>query len=452
MSSFDWQHTSDKVDLFGLQQHVTGLLVGRPVFLYQKLCHRMTLIAATINAGYPILLGDILVTSETGGQEQPIPTFLGSVNHRLPPNRKYEPALLTRKIYVVTDQLAVGLAGLNREMKLFLDDLKSRFNLLPVTEPHLLAFLEECGASAYPNIAAILLHAAPTPEGTLISCHHIGNSWRAASTKAFGDVFACGSGSEDFIQDAGQEWSVPVRSLSDGLTQAISLNYCLIGNILGQERISLATIEKHWGAGFEMIYFDGKRFRNMEDITIVLWHGRLNVATGKWDVNPLTILNYRYSSDGEVLVIDVAAHGDHKTYGVLPLYLRPENLDQSTLPTENHFDARRICFSYILELEERVTVGSETFTQVATPTFYTEKGADMPSSQLPEGTPNPFRSTRRDGSIPNLGLTKVDISPEGDVKILVQEGVHEHVIASMRQTLLSRLGPDGRLPGQAIEY
>lgn len=405
----------------------------------------MTLIAVTSNFGYPIMLGDILTTAENPDQDQPIPTFQKSVNQRLPPEQKFLPFRLSRKIYVVTDQLAVGLAGSTYEMKEFLGELKNRFRYLDVTGPNILKFLQEFDKQVYPNISAVLLHANHLPQGIAIDYYYFG-VWHVQETEAFGKVLACGSGSPTFLREAGQKWTMPVNSLANSLTWAISRNYGLLGNILGQERLSLSTIKKYWGAGFEMIYFDGERFHTMEDITIVLWQGRLDIVTGKFAVAPLTFLNYRYSSDGEVLVIDVADSTGCNAYGVLPLYLRPDEIDQAAMSTQHHFDARRICFSYILEVAPRMTVDSETTAHIASPTFYTEKSPDIEPAFLPKGTENPFRSTRSDGSIPNLGLTKVDVSPEGDIRILVQEGVHEQVIEGMRQVLLDQLDADGQLP------
>jgi hypothetical protein len=395
------------------------------------------------------MVGDILTTSNTPDQEQAIPTLLGSVNHRLPPDQKALPFRLRRKIYIINDQLAVGLAGSVYQMKEFLSDLKTRFKIFDVTGPRIQAFLDEFSPDVYPDIAVVLLHAAHTPQGIAIDYYYFG-AWRVQSTSLFGDVLACGSGSPDFLKQAGQEWTIPALQLRSDLTRAISANYSLLGNILGQERLSLSTIRKRWGAGFEMIYFDGERFRNMDDITIVLWKGALDVMTGKFEIAPLTFLNYHYTNDKELLIIDAAdATGIH-SYGALPIDMRPEDVDKTTLPTAYHFDARRICFTYVLEVAARETIGNETIAHIASPTFYLEKDPNEEPAFLPDGAANPFRSTRSDSSIPNMGAIKVDISPDGTVNVVVQEGIHEMVIDGLRRTLLAQLGSDGQLPSPPI--
>lgn len=402
----------------------------------------MTLIAVTSNFGYPIMLGDILTTSETIENEVAIPTFLGGVNHRLPDEQKFLPYNLRRKIYVLSDQMAVGLAGYEYEMKLFLDELKNYFKYKSLSEGNIQEFLKEFGIETFPNCAAIILFADKLPEGVLISYHYFG-IWNHLSSSVYGDVLACGSGSSLFLEQAAIEWTTPLGPIPDGLFRAISSNYTLLANILGQERLSLATIKKYWGAGFEMIYYDGERFQKMDDITIVLWRGTLNVKTGEYEVNPFLFLNYQYSSNGEILLINADSGSDRKAYGVLPIYMKKEDIDEETLPKEAHFDARKICCSYILEVGDRQEIGFESFAQVVAPSFYTETDPKAEPSFLPPGEDNYFNSNGPNGEIYNLGLVKIDIRPDGRLAMFVQEGVTEQVIESMRQVLIAKYGLEG---------
>lgn len=404
----------------------------------------MTLISVTSNFGFPILLGDILTTSETPDQEQHIPTFLSSVTQWLPTDQKLRPYRLRRKVYVIDDQLAIGLAGSGHEMKEFLGEIKNYFKYHAVSEANILTFLQEFGQQTYPNSSAILVHAANTPEGILITYHYFG-AWQKRATPRYGDVFACGSGSNDFLEAVSQEWSLATDSATNDLRQAIALNYCLLGNVLNQERLELSTIKKQWGAGFEMIYFDGKRFRHMDDITIVLWKGQLTIATGEVNVSPLTFINYRYSSDGEILIINVCNGSQAAAYGALPLYLKSEDIDQSTMPTKLHFDSRHICFSYVLQITEPIVIGSETDIRTVTPTMYVEKTPDIETVFMHVEDDELFVSANSDGSIPNMGIAKVGFSRDGRLQIAVQQGLHEAVVAGVIASLRPQLGYDGQI-------
>jgi hypothetical protein len=401
----------------------------------------MTLIAATSNFGHPILIGDILTTSpsETVEREIEIPTHLSGVNHRLPPNQKLLPSNLRRKIYVVTDQLAVGLAGSEYDMKAYLDELRNYFKYKDVTEANVVEFWEEFRQEDFPECTAILLYATKTPEGTLITQRHFG-AWRRFTSPLYGEVFACGSGSLPFLKHAGTEWKMPFSSGPGRSFQAIGLNYSLISTILGHEWLTLETIKNYWGASFEMIYYDGGRFRMMDDITIVLFKGTLDIKTGHYEVQPRLFFNYQYSKDGDILVINAGGFAAHKVYGVLPLYLRSEDVDESTLPQKAHFDAKKICLSYILETSERQVNGSEITVEIVAPTFFTETGPEADLRFVAPGQQNPFGTAGENAGIPNLGYAKVDVDADGNIVLLVQEGVTEQVIENMRQILLKENG------------
>lgn len=53
-------------------------------------------------------------------------------------------------------------------------------------------------------------------------------------------------------------------------TRAIQSHVILIASLLAEERTRLHTVRKHWGAGFELIYFDGNQFKKPDEITYVI--------------------------------------------------------------------------------------------------------------------------------------------------------------------------------------
>ncbi|MBD0296821.1 MAG: hypothetical protein ICV53_23850 [Flavisolibacter sp.] len=57
----------------------------------------MTLIARSLNYGFPVLIGDILMTSNTKQDEIHIPTFLRGVEEFLPKTQEGFPVLLRQK-------------------------------------------------------------------------------------------------------------------------------------------------------------------------------------------------------------------------------------------------------------------------------------------------------------------------------------------------------------------
>jgi hypothetical protein len=72
--------------------------------------------------------------------------------------------------------------------------------------------------------------------------------------------------------------------------------------------------------------------------------------------------------------------------------------------------------------------------------FFTETGPEADLRFVAPGQQNPFGTAGENAGIPNLGYAKVDIDADGNIVLLVQEGVTEQVIENMRQILLKENG------------
>ena len=128
----------------------------------------MTLIAATSNFGCPVLIGDILVSSENLKANISLPTYLDGADKILPADQKFFPSDLRRKIYVITDNLAIALAGSLFEMKQYLEDVRSYFKYMPSTEENFKKFVNEYDINSYENISVILMVVIKKPEGIMV--------------------------------------------------------------------------------------------------------------------------------------------------------------------------------------------------------------------------------------------------------------------------------------------
>lgn len=229
----------------------------------------MTLIASTLNYAYPIIVGDILMTSEEVKRDVAIPTFLKSVNDLLPADHKFFPFSLRQKIYVVTDSLAIALAGSEFQMRLFLEDIRMNFKYKPCTHSNVVDFVNGYDYSNFDQSACLLLHAEKKEEGVEMNTITIGK-WQEAESPTLEYVYACGTGSEYFLNNSSQRMHFGNAGDPNALYRAISLNYIQLSKLLGIERLNMETLKNSWGAGFEMIYFDGERFRKMDDITFII--------------------------------------------------------------------------------------------------------------------------------------------------------------------------------------
>ncbi|TYZ14190.1 hypothetical protein FY528_00195 [Hymenobacter lutimineralis] len=389
----------------------------------------MTLISCTSNFSYPIVIGDILTSSNEVEKELEIPVFLDGVNSRLSEDQELFPYRLRQKIYIIKDYLVVALAGLEYEMKVFLEELKNNFKYLDLTIENLHSFLKYFDFEEFKDSSALILFAEKKIEGVLIHTLNIGK-WRKNNSSLYEEVLACGSGAEYFVKESMFEMNISAEGDHNMLNRAISLNYILLARILVQERVSLETIKKNWGAGFEMIYFNGDKFTKMDDVTYIIWNGKMDLSNGNYEFSPLLIMNFKYHN--ELLVI--TSHNGVKLgmYGVLPIYMKKEDFNTNDIPSKPHIDGKRVCSIYITELSNGYTV---------TPAFFSEKRDDISMVKLNDvGSDDLLLGLLENGMMPDPGPVTVKFDREGRLCIMVNREMENFLMNKMREGLIATYG------------
>jgi hypothetical protein len=71
----------------------------------------MTVISMTSNFGMPVLMGDILISSQNSDFTFSLPTLLKGIGSELGNRKAYLPAGLKQKLSIINDQLCVALGG-----------------------------------------------------------------------------------------------------------------------------------------------------------------------------------------------------------------------------------------------------------------------------------------------------------------------------------------------------
>lgn len=313
----------------------------------------MTLISITHNYNRPIIIGDILTTSLEKGKEVEIPSFLSSVEGLLPKNQDYFPYQLRQKIYIIKDRLAIALAGNVYQMTLFLIDLKDYFEYYEVTEENYRKFISEYDLSSI-NECAILICIIENDK-LKFNQYHYGN-WLTFKHEMFETVMACGSGASNFIKLIKSS-----KNYSGKQYNPVAINLSILSNLLTDERFTLNSILNAWGAGFEMIECSKGIFKKVDDLTFVIWKGKVNEKLDDIEGDPILILHYKYVND--VLIIRSYSKGEIKGYGVLPLYMKKEEINENDYPNNVDFVSTKVISTYVLE---------DLKGNVYFPTFYTE--------------------------------------------------------------------------------
>ena len=243
----------------------------------------MTVIFHT-NAGAPVLAGDMLLS---------VPGPNAHTDLRLPsqPNGitipsgmvpGHVPILMRRKIFIVNEHLAVGVAGSAIHVPKFVDDLTRGFrDRSTFTRSGLTGFLDQYGASkdgqeTLEQIGVLILARATDWHGSLTK--GLLNQ-RNVVTQRFGRAIAIGSGSDSIIEqiqrlDNNTEWGM--TQPSDGAQEfpefnTLAQNLILLGHLYWKEFTSQANVFDAWGGAYDLIYQDSNGiFRYLNEYTIVL--------------------------------------------------------------------------------------------------------------------------------------------------------------------------------------
>lgn len=74
----------------------------------------------------------------------------------------------------------------------------------------------------------------------------------------------------------------------------MQVNIILIVKLLAKERLTLSTIKKHWGAGFELVYFSNGKFQKLDNVSYILNYGLFDRNGNIPEVPvPSIVMNYK---------------------------------------------------------------------------------------------------------------------------------------------------------------
>lgn len=259
----------------------------------------MTLIAHTIHCGVPFIIADILFTSPTGDDSMTIPTAFGNADHVLE-DLPYKPAEYFQKVYIINSTLALGLAGHADEMESFLKEFRQQCRFYDqLTVDILKRILDEYDmAGSFSNSAGMISLITKTDDHfTPNFIAFPSKSWHFAESSIFESIAACGSGKEDFCVQSTQLGTFQAFAREGSLARAVSANVALLAKLLTGEATTFNSIKNFWGAGFEMIYFDGHGFQKFDNLAYVIFTGHIDQEGNLHSLSPKIVLHYRYYND-----------------------------------------------------------------------------------------------------------------------------------------------------------
>lgn len=320
----------------------------------------MTLIAHSINFRVPFIVGDLLLSSNVKVPFTPPTIFVDVSEYLDEPDRKYFPLELAQKIYVVSPRLAVALSGSVYEMNEFLKELRHICKVYDndIKPDYIHRFLKDYNLPVNFSQASfyMMLIEHTSKNSIFVSEFNFGN-WNDVESEVYNKISANGSGAKGF-----NEWAnAPVKFISShekgDIWYAIQSNVSLMAKLMAIERSTLGTIKKNWGAGFELMFYDGTSFIKFDQVAYLIFEAEFDGDGNIGDPFLTKAIYYEYIAETlKIVSIDIGearyreennllhVKGTSLRVGIYPVYpidMKDTN-GQNELESNISFETRRV--------------------------------------------------------------------------------------------------------------
>jgi len=241
----------------------------------------MTLIARVSIRNAPVLIGDVLLSSERRSGVRANLPLVGDINRILASQGLYFEVSFVQKVNILSDRLAVAWSGQELQAKRALRalaDVSSREKLCLTDIETELRAIDPDKIDKLQLIGIL----AREVRGAEVAGSKFAFQVQPIDVPGLGSVHAAGTGAHDFIQMLGEtDWTL------GGVANERQVAHALVGDLVNIEYRRGGTIEKRWGGGFEAVTFtsDSGRFEKVGDVLHTFWKVDLS-SPGKAEFIP----------------------------------------------------------------------------------------------------------------------------------------------------------------------
>lgn len=318
----------------------------------------MTLVALTVNNGFPILIGDVYVseTSDRVTDEKVVlPTYMEGLSFN---DIRYKPFAMMQKIYIINPNLCVGLAGRLDQVTSFLRAIKIYFKDCLPSVQEIGDFIKYYDKEKSSELSAIVVLATPQSVNQYSLTVKILGECLVGDHDKFGRVFAIGSGSSKFVEELGKlNWiKLDLKSFQIGeeeqdFVKGIFVqNLGLIGRFLTLETGWAETLSKGWGCGFEVVSYHLEGFKKLDELTTIILAGQYDKDTKRLkDYGIRTFMKYKYIDEAFVI------HTPKSTFTALEVDKEPKDYKLDEVSSHIDFNSLHTLIFYIIGLPDGYT-------------------------------------------------------------------------------------------------
>ena len=260
----------------------------------------MTAVAQIAIQECPMLVADLLLSGPPlPGVTALLPTS-DDLSAAFPPGSLIVPRELCQKIAIVSENLVVGWAGGYDIARTVIGELRRLDAAKRFTNESLQRYFESLDPSVW---------AESGEPGSIWLCGFIrdpdrriaqfGRSYFKLDTQLFGNVGLLGSGFDDFEKFLQQTQNLPeADSLTlNPLQKSIAFGLHMGGSFLRIELATLASLQKFYGGGYEIVVSEMGKLKKVDDITYVFWWVKADGPNLRGSLTPSRAFRYSYKDD-----------------------------------------------------------------------------------------------------------------------------------------------------------
>jgi hypothetical protein len=158
---------------------------------------------------------------------------------------------------------------------------------------------------------------------------------------------------------------------------AFQTNTALIAKLLALERANCYTVKDHWGAGFEVAYYDGNKFNKISEIAYLICEGNFSDQGDIGFPVPRLVMFYRYVNEilyitsveiikctgvevGDFVSI-TSLQGDYASTVFEVPGIDLEDLDAVPMPQDFSFETNQVAIGYLLAYKGSILLNPSAF-------------------------------------------------------------------------------------------
>jgi len=227
----------------------------------------MSVIATFSINQFPILLGDLLLSSDHNSETSLNLPTIGEITEIFPEGSGFIPIGLSQKVFVLNENLSLAWAGSKILAQGIIAELLRECQKKPFWESRDLeqffrafeAELDEVSILGYSN------------NGRGIFSFGFGRHESRDENENYGRLKLAGTGADDLKSH--MNTFKPVLSGANPLENAVANTLWITSKMIGQERVSAQNLLNYYGGGFEIVSLVRKQFRKIDDFLCLIWRG-----------------------------------------------------------------------------------------------------------------------------------------------------------------------------------